>query len=533
MARGGWPEDWVVPRVQDRPRLNKPPLIYWLQAASTRIARVVDAQWDANPSLRGIGWYRVPSALCSILAALITWRLAWLMCAGEFKRRRCAMLAGILLGTCVMVLWDGRQARADELLLACTTLAMAGLWGVWKGARGAWAIMWIGIALGVMAKGPITPMVALLTAIVLTWAKRDKKWLRRTRPVLGVAIVLSMGLPWILLVMREVGAKEYLRIIVDETIGRSAGAKEGHWGPPGYHLVLLPVMFFPGSLLTAAAIAQAIRSGASKMDSAPMRTTRQRVRRVRRWCARMDDVSLFCLAWVVPSWIVFECIGTKLPHYTLPLYPALAILSARAVMRGVRAGRLAAVVWALLGITIVCVGPMLLMEWGSFSWGAAWRGAAIAGAVAACATVVAAAALAWRGRTDYAQAMGVIGMVIGAAVMFGVVLPGIDRPWISSRVSEILAEHDPLGERPVALVGYGEDSMIFLTGGRAERMGRKGMQAWSAQHPRGVIVSRLDAMADIVAQMPLLQEFGRVDGFNYAKMEATEIAVVHGVTSTQ
>ncbi len=530
MAAGDSLGDWVVPRVQDTPRLNKPPLIYWLQAMSTRIAAKIDATWDGNAALRGIGWYRLPSALCSIMAALLTWWLAWQMCAGEVKRRRCAMLAGILLGVCTMVMWDGRQARADQLLLACTTCAMAGLWGVWKG-RGdkanscAWIVLWIGIALGIMAKGPITPMVAGLTAIGLTWAKRDKKWLRRTRPVLGIAIVLAIGLPWVLLVMREVGAKDYLGIIWDETVGRSASAKEGHWGLPGYHFVLLPVMFFPGSLLTAAAVWQAIQSGKSTMRGARIRTLRQRVRRLRRFCARMDDVSLFCLAWIVPSWIVFELVGTKLPHYVLPLYPALAILSARAVMRGVRCGRVGAVVWAVLGVAIVGVAPMFLLQWGDFGWAGAWRGAAIAGAIAACAMVIAAAALAWRGRTDYAQAMGVIGMVIGGAVTFGIVLPGIEKPWISARLNETIAQHDADGARAIALVGYHEDSMIFLTRGRAERMGKVGVAAWSAQHPDGLILCKQSALEDVVGQLPLLREIARVRGFNYANGEEVEVVV--------
>ena len=525
MAAGAGLGDWVVPRVQDRPRLNKPPLIYWLQATSTRLAARIDSAWNASVTHRGIGWYRLPSVLCAMLAALITWRLALGMCAGEVKRRRCAMLAGILIGTCVMVMWDGRQARADQLLLACTTMAMAGLWGVWRGVRGAWVVMWIGIALGIMAKGPITPMVVALTAIALCWARRDRKWIRRARPVLGVLLVLVIGLPWVLLVMREVGAGQYWQIIFDETIGRSASAKEGHWGPPGYHLVLLAVMFFPGSLVTAGAIAGAIRSGANTMEGAPVRTLRQRVRRVRRWCARMDDVSLFCLAWVVPSWIVFEVVTTKLPHYTLPLYPALAILSARGVMRGVRAGRIGSVLWGVIGIAVVGVGPMVVLQWGEFGWEGAWKGTAIAGAIAASAVVIAAAALAWRGRTDYAQAMGIIGLVIGGSTLFGVVLPSAQKPWVNTRVAALIAEADPMGERPVALVGYKEDSMIFLTGGRAERVGRKQISEWMTAHPDAVLVCRVDVVEEVEAQVGELDEIGRARGFNYANGEDVEVVV--------
>ena len=42
----------------------------------------------------------------------------------------------------------------------------------------------------------------------------------------------------------------------------------------------------------------------------------------------------FLLAWLVPCWIVFELVMTKLPHYVLPLYPAIAILIAGVLDRG-------------------------------------------------------------------------------------------------------------------------------------------------------------------------------------------------------
>ena len=46
------------------------------------------------------------------------------------------------------------------------------------------------------------------------------------------------------------------------------------------------------------------------------------------WAARREPGTKFLLAWLVPSWIVFEIVMTKLPHYVLPLYPAIAILIA-------------------------------------------------------------------------------------------------------------------------------------------------------------------------------------------------------------
>ena len=53
------------------------------------------------------------------------------------------------------------------------------------------------------------------------------------------------------------------------------------------------------------------------------------------WRARREPGAQYLLAWLVPSWIVFELVLTKLPHYVLPLYPAIAILTVGALERRV------------------------------------------------------------------------------------------------------------------------------------------------------------------------------------------------------
>ena len=51
------------------------------------------------------------------------------------------------------------------------------------------------------------------------------------------------------------------------------------------------------------------------------------------WTHRREAAVRFLIAWIVPSWIVFEMIKTKLPHYVLPLFPAIACLAALALFR--------------------------------------------------------------------------------------------------------------------------------------------------------------------------------------------------------
>ena len=55
------------------------------------------------------------------------------------------------------------------------------------------------------------------------------------------------------------------------------------------------------------------------------------------WASRKEKGARFLLAWIIPGWIVFELVMTKLPHYVLPAYPAIAILIAGVVNRHVLA----------------------------------------------------------------------------------------------------------------------------------------------------------------------------------------------------
>ena len=86
------------------------------------------------------------------------------------------------------------------------------------------------------------------------------------------------------------------------------GAQESHGAPTGLYLLLFWITFWPGAALAGMA-APAV------------------------WRARREPGAQYLLAWLVPSWIVFELVLTKLPHYVLPLYPAIAILTVGALAK--------------------------------------------------------------------------------------------------------------------------------------------------------------------------------------------------------
>jgi 4-amino-4-deoxy-L-arabinose transferase-like glycosyltransferase len=505
MFRSG---DWAVPMVQDRPRLNKPPLIYWLQSASLAIFG------DDNPNT--IWVYRIPSALCATAAVLLTWRLGRRM-----FDPRAAILAAVLLAVCPIVVWDAHQARADQLLLLTVVSTQLCLFRVWKSARSGagagflWPILfWLGLGLGVMAKGPITPMIAACTAATVCLVERRAAWLLALRPLLGVIVLAAVITPWLLRVVEQVGWDRYLAIIRDETIGRSREAKEGHWGPPGYHLLLVSLLFWPGSLFTAAAVIRA-------WPRAALNRTLQ-TRAARPHTPRAAE--LFLLGWLVPSWIIFELIGTKLPHYTMPLYPALALLSARMTLRIASLGgrfvrdrgmTLGIFIWILLSVLLAgLASPAIAVALAHPLVPARDHWLIIPASIAPIIAFAVAGRMfraVRRHRLLQLQIMGIALALITPMLLIELNLARRPELALSSRLLEQIRRLDPDRTRPVAASVYHEDSLVFLTRGTLRKLDPEPLAAFARENPDAILV--------VPESQPLPPGFtpaSTLTGFNYS-----------------
>ncbi|MCH2145993.1 MAG: glycosyltransferase family 39 protein [Phycisphaerales bacterium] len=541
MLDSGTLEGWTVPMVGERYRLNKPPLIYWLQAGVAGVATGFESE-DAS-----IWMYRFPSFLAALCTVLLTWRIGSSMFGG-----RVGLLAGSFMAVSPLVAFDAHMARSDQVLLALTTAAMAVLWTCWRDGRHldrdqrlpVWrtSVLWLLVGLGMLTKGPITPMVVLLAAGTLAAWTRDWRWFLRLRPFSGLLIALATFLPWVILAGLSVGFERLAAIAWDEIVVRSASGRESHGAPPGYHLVLMVGLLWPGTLLTGIALG---RSWRRARVSVPTRGIGHRVRNVFTRAARGRSAEAFCLTWLLPCWLVFELAATKLPHYTLPLYPALALVSARAVLAGSRAlpqarttsAHLGFILWFLLGTGIVLLPALLL--------GLAWNVGELAtpppgsprmdgvgwlvivtlaiGALFGLCVLVIALRRALQGRLVDAQLLAIPAGAVSLALVFGVVLPAAWPIWITPRIVHHLEAGGALdGSTPVAAIGFQEDSLVHATNGRLQPINLDRFDAWCRDNPGGWVV--LPEASLPAGNEDLIR--GRVSGFNYSNGNWFDLAVV-------
>ena len=300
--------DYIVPHFNNQLRLDKPPLAYWAQVASYRIFGEND--FGA----------RFPSAVAAALVAIVI--LAW---GRQIGGERVGWWAAIIFTLSLQTFLHAKAAVADMWLVLFVTTAH---WAGWdlianrepRNAKwGQWGDFYISLAFGFLAKGPIA-WTPLLAVAAMKFFVRDVQFAPRFKFVRGIFLLLTIVALWGAPALMQTHG-EFLRIgIGRHVVGRSFGAMEGHGSNSlGLYLLLLPfysvtilISFLPWTIYTPALI--------------------KKLRSDRRENRLGDQVDVYLLCGAAIIFVIFSLIKTKLPHYTLPAFPLLALLAARHIV---------------------------------------------------------------------------------------------------------------------------------------------------------------------------------------------------------
>jgi 4-amino-4-deoxy-L-arabinose transferase-like glycosyltransferase len=427
--------DFIDIRYLDQPRYLQPAGVYWLQSAAVAAT--------TGPETRAIGSYRIPSVLAAVLAVVMTAALA-----AQLFGRNAGIAAGVLLAASFAVNFEARIAKTDAALLAAIVLAQWGLLRVYleDSPHWRWPLMfWGGLGIGLMLKGPIILIFCGLTIATLCVLDRQVRWLKRLRPIWGVPVFLALTLPWYIAIAVVSEGEFYIHSVGRNLLGKVAESQQSHDGPPGYYLALFPLAFWPGALFVALAGLFAV--------------TQRRDPRVR-----------FLLAWAIPGWIVYEIVATKLPHYVVPTYPALAALAGAAWFAGAQAGpawvRWAgygfAAVWLAAGVLLAAAGPYAIYHFEqTIAWDSIALGSVGVGLMVACLWLVAR-----RQRMAAIAAAGLAGLLVFTTT-FAISLPRVETLWLSARVADAAHAVAPCPLSPLTTTRYREPSLAFLYGPEA------------------------------------------------------------------
>ena len=433
--------DYIDIRFQDEVRYKKPVGIYWLQAAVVKTASAL----GVRNALTTIWLYRVPSLIGAVGAVLLTY---WAALA--FVSRRAAVLAGLMMASSVLLGVERLMAKTDAMLLLTIVAAMGAMARVYlsrQSASGqtlsaaeAWtvaAVFWTALAAGVLLKGPLIVMVVGLAAAALIVVDRSVGWIAALKPLPGIVWLALLVLPWFLAIIGRAGDAFFAESVGQDLLSKVFTGQESHGAPPGYYFALFWITFWPGATLAALATPSV-------------------------WAKRREPATRFLLAWLVPSWLVFELVVTKLPHYVLPLYPAIAILIAGAIDTHALSRR-PVLVWGTIWWFVVSLGAGLLgivalavigRQFGLLAW-------PLIGAAAVMSL------LAWRlyeaDGAEHSLLRAIVAAILTAIAIFALIVPSLGQLFPSPALARVLRDSGCARPRAVS-VGYQEPSLVFLTG---------------------------------------------------------------------
>lgn len=320
--------DWVVPHLQGKPYLDKPPLMYWLVMLSYRMLGVDN--WTAR---------LVPGLALHATILSIYW----------FGRRhlgeRAALWGSLLLSVAPGFISMGRLLILDGLLALWTTLGTLMAFEAMRQGNGHrlwWRLSWLATGLGILTKGPVALVLVLVPLVVyFRWLRRQNRPRGRDLAEYVVGSV-AVSLPWYV----AIGLREpiFLRYFLWEHNVVRFVAPFDHIRPVWFYLPVLLIGMWPATLLFFGFLRSLLLPQSSE-------TTR-----------RPSEVGFYLLA---ASCIVvfFSLSGSKLPTYILPSFPWWAFVVGWHVSVGGSARRTLATVLVGAMTLILVYAHCIFLPW--------------------------------------------------------------------------------------------------------------------------------------------------------------------------
>ena len=301
---------WIVPTFNWELRSAKPVMMYWLQRFSFEAFGL--NEWAA----------RFPSVLLGLGTVLLIYELGRRM----FDART-GLLGGIVLSSSLQFCLLSHAATPDAPLIFFFTLTLFLFYRGQEHGRRDWFILAaMASGLAVLSKGPIGLALPGLIALTFFAWNRELKRVLDFKLIWGIWACLLVAVPWYLLVSLETHGDWPRGFFLEHNLNRAAEPMEGHGGWPIYYVGCILVMSAPWSSVigltlwySVAATRNEPKALATDPSSAPLRVAATPEQRAQR----------FLICWFGVVLVFFSIASTKLPNYIGPLYPALALLTAR------------------------------------------------------------------------------------------------------------------------------------------------------------------------------------------------------------
>jgi 4-amino-4-deoxy-L-arabinose transferase-like glycosyltransferase len=323
--------DWVTPVLGGQPWLEKPPLYYWQAMLMYSVLGVSD--WAA----------RLPSAIDA----------TFLVLAVYFFLRRFRpgfeLDGALIAASSAGIIAYASAASTDMPLAAVFAIAMLGWWA-WResGKRSYLLVFYFGLALGILAKGPVAPFLAAMIIVIYATTVRELRFVIKTLWLPGILLFCAVSLPWYIAV--QIRNPQFFReFILQHNLQRFSQNLYHHTEPVWYYLPVMAAALIPWTVFVIGAIVQPLRSWWMNRNAS---------RRYEGEAA--GQFIVFACCWLIVPCLFFSVSQSKLPGYILPAVPAGALLLTDYMSRHLKHGKDEMVpVWLAVLHSLLAAAPIV------------------------------------------------------------------------------------------------------------------------------------------------------------------------------
>ena len=292
-------KDFINIKFLDTPRLKKPPGIYWMQALSATVVKNILFLEKAP-----LWSYRLPSAIAASISVWLTFLLGKLL----FGRTQ-GFIAALLLLSSPLVFIESHIAKTDSALMACVLFIIYIFAKIIFDSKfkdnhySKYLILfaWLVMGFAFLIKGPLIILFIFFMAIFFRIFS-GINFIKDCRIITGFTIFLLISLPWFIIINLGANSEIFVNSVKKDMLLKLVSVQESHGAPPGTYFISSIVTVWPIFLFIIPTIIWSYKN-------------------------KHNKAIIFLLSSILPAWVSFELIPTKLLHYILPLLPSLAILT--------------------------------------------------------------------------------------------------------------------------------------------------------------------------------------------------------------
>ena len=291
--------DWITPVLGGRPWLEKPPLYYWQAILAYSVFGVSD--WAA----------RLPSALNATFLVLGVYFFL------RRFRRGVALDGALITAASAGVMGYARAASMDMALAAAFAIGMLAWWTWRESGQGIYlAAFYTFMAVGMLAKGPVAPLLAAVVIGLYAVAVRELRVVVKTLWLPGMLLFCALALPWYVAVQMR-NPQFFHQFIVEHNLARFSKNLYHHTEPFWYYLPVMALALVPWTVFVIAAVVRSTRAwwAERKLAGADGNDFE-------------NQFGIFACCWLIVPVLFFSISQSKLPGYILPAIPAGAVLVA-------------------------------------------------------------------------------------------------------------------------------------------------------------------------------------------------------------